>query len=148
MLTKDTSLGELDFDNVNHCISSFLPGCVCLLDESCVKHVEIGPESTAPPTLHGLWDHLVAMSRTSFSRLPKRKAGEAPTTTRRPNPPLSPESLTKKFKKMKLLENQPNSTPGPSVPHTGAPSVNGVFLSSQNLSLPDSLLQEHGVSRQ
>ena len=144
-------LGESEFDNFNACISSYLPGCACLMDElcvACVKHENIGHEPAAHPMLHGLWDHLVAISRTSFARLPKRKAGEAPTTTRRPDPPLSPESLSKEFKKMKLLENQDISTPGPSVPHTGVPSVNGVFLSSQNLSLPDSLLQEHGVSRQ
>ena len=119
--SKETSLGELDFDNVNSCISSILPGCVCLLDETCVacaKHVEIRPVSVAPSTLDGLWDHLVAVSRLSFTRLPKRKVVEDPTTTKRPNPPLSPESLSKEFKKMKLLENQHNSTPGPNVPHT------------------------------
>ena len=138
-------VGELNLDNFNSFVASAMSGCFCSLHESCVTCGLHDPCPADPPAVHlGLWDHLVAISRCSFSSSMKRKALKSPQADCPRSRSLSQESLIDPLKKLKLF-GESSSVPSSSVPHASDPSENGMIASSSNLGLPDSLLQEHAV---
>ena len=137
--------GELNSDKFNSFVASAMPGCLCTLHESCVTCGLNDPCPADPPAVEvGLWDHLVAISRCSFSSSMKRKALKSPQADCPRSRSLSQESLIDPLKKLKLF-GESSSVPSSSVPHASDPSENGMNASSSNLGLPDSLLQEHAV---
>ena len=145
--------GELTNIN-NSVIASALPGCLCLVDESCMMCCD-PPE--APEPEFSLWDHLVALSKASFRATPKRKQPDSfdASHNSQPRTPLlpTPLSLADSLKRMKLddLEDdfdvEPPQAQAMVNPDAATEAENGEPMPSQRVGLLDSLLQEDKFSR-